>query len=274
MDGSVPRRPGSVGFVYDLSHLARRRLLGPVAWLRQNWRVARLVRQAEHVVATSESVTQELIRYLRVRPERITTIMPGVGRSFRRPSLATTKQLQEKLRLPPRYFVGVGTICRRRNLSMLLSAWRQAASGVQGAELVLAGITATGSGAEATAAANTPGVRLLGYVKPADLPALLSGAISYLNASPADGCGIGVLEAMACGTPTLVSWHGALAEMSGGAGIVLDPDDPSAWAAAMTLMVRQPDLRAQLGRRARARAEEFSAGSAAVALDRALNPDR
>jgi glycosyltransferase involved in cell wall biosynthesis len=248
LDGSVPRRPRSVAFVYDLAHLARRRLLAPGAWLRQNWSVAAAARRAALVVAPSRWLAAGLSRYLRVTAGSIAVVPPGLDPGFERASRTEVARLRERRGLPDSYFVTFGGVRRRRNLALLEEAWRTA--GLQGARLI-------------TADDADP-----------DLAPLLSGATAYLDAGLAEGCPTGVLRAMACGTPPLVSGDAAMPEVSGGAGIVLDPDDTGAWAAAITLVVRRPELRADLSRRSRALAAGFSARSAAETLDRALRPYR
>jgi glycosyltransferase involved in cell wall biosynthesis len=247
-DGSPPDRPGQVAFVYDLAHLSRRRLLGPTVWLRQNWSIAAATRRAALVVAPSRWLADGLGRYLRVRSSRVAVVHPGLEQDWKRASRSEVAQLRERRRLPSVYFAAFGGPRRRRNLFLLSEAWRR--TRLAKAELVI-----------------------VDEFEP-DLAALLSGATAYLDAGLAEGCPTGVLQAMACGTPPLVSADAALPEVSGAAGIVLDPDDPGAWAAAMTLLVREPDLRADLSRRSRALAAGFSARSAAETLDRALTPYR
>jgi glycosyltransferase involved in cell wall biosynthesis len=246
LDGSVPRRPGSVAFVYDLAHLVRRRLLPPAAWLRQNWSVATAARRAALVVAPSRWLAEGLSRHLRVPAARIAVVPPGLDPGFSRASRAEVEDLKKRRGLPDVYFVTFGGGRRRRNLALLEAGWLQAR--LEGARLVMPD------------AADS------------DLAPLLSGATGYLDAGLAEGCPSGVLRAMACGTPPLVSGDAAMPEITGGAGIVLDPDDAGAWAAALTLLVRRPELRADLSRRSRALAAGFSARSAAETLDRALRP--
>jgi glycosyltransferase involved in cell wall biosynthesis len=248
LDGSVPRRPGSVAVVYDLAHLVRRRLLTPAGWLRQNWSVAAAARRATLVVAPSRWLADGLSRHLRLPTARIAVVLPGLDPGFSRTSRAEVTDLKKRRALPDVYFVTFGGNRRRRNLELLEEGWRQA--NLEGARLVTADAFDT------------------------ELAGLLSGATAYLDAGLAEGCPTGVLRAMACGTPPLVSGDAAMPEISGGAGIVLDPDDARAWAAAMTLLVRRPELRADLSRRSRALAAGFSARSAAETLDQALRPYR
>ena len=68
-----------------------------------------------------------------------------------------------------------------------------------------------------------PGVRFLGPLGDADRADLLAGAQAAAAVSFYDGCGIGALEALACGTPLLVSDRGALGEVVADAAVVVPP---------------------------------------------------
>ena len=70
------------------------------------------------------------------------------------------------------------------------------------------------------------GVRFLGYVGPDDLAALYRGAEAFVFPSLFEGFGIPVVEAMASGTPTVVSAHPSLDEASGDAAIRVEPASP------------------------------------------------
>ena len=66
-------------------------------------------------------------------------------------------------------------------------------------------------------------VKFLGFVSTDDLSALLQGARAYIQPSLWEGFGIPVLEAMASGTPVIVSNTSSLPEVVGKAGLLIDP---------------------------------------------------
>jgi len=226
-----------VSAVLDLGHLFERRAYGLGGWLRQNWRVASAVRRSDHLLAPSEAVAFGLERYLRVPAGRVTVLSPVPRPVFRRPARDAVEALRRELGLPARYFLVTGSRSRRKNLGLLADAWRRAAAEL-GPEV---GLVAAGPGRPVPGAS-----RELGWVELERLPALLAGAIAWLNPSLYEGSPAGALEALACGTPALVSGRGALPRAVGLAGLVLDPHDPGQWAEAMVAVACHEDLRPRL----------------------------
>ena len=263
LDGRVRTGRGrrTVTAVLDLGHLFERRGYRPAEWLAQNWRVASAVRRSDGVLAPSQAVAYGLERYLRAPAERVTVLAPQPRPCFRRAAREYVGAARRSLGLPERYLLFVGTRSRRKNLGLLALAWRAASERLGGGvSLVLAG---PGPGGGVSGALD------IGYVPLELLPALISGAVAWVNPSLYEGCAVGALEAMACGAPVLVAGTGAQARAVGMAGVVLDPHDAAGWADAMVAVATDEALRARLGvsslkaaaevREQRPRAEELLA---------------
>jgi glycosyltransferase involved in cell wall biosynthesis len=228
----------TVTAVLDLGHLVQRSGYGAGEWLAQNWRVASAARRSDHLLAPSEAVAFGLDRYLRVPAERVTVLAPQPRPCFRRPAREEVAELRRSLGLPERYFLFLGSRARRKNLGLLAAAWREAAASLgPGVGLVLAGPGGDGG---------IPGAHDLGLVPLERLPALLAGAIAWLNPSLYEGSAIGAMEAMACGAPPIVAGTGAQARAVGTSGLVLDPHDAGEWAEALVAIAGHDQLRARL----------------------------
>ena len=91
-----------------------------------------------------------------------------------------------------------------------------------------------------------------------DMVALYGGATAVALPSHYEGFGLPVLEAMACGTPVVISDRGSLPEIAGEAALAVDPDDAGALAAALERVWRDSELRAMLRQKGLNRAAEFS----------------
>src|SRR5690606_33832307 len=92
-----------------------------------------------------------------------------------------------------------------------------------------------------------------------DLVALYSGATALMFPSLHEGFGLVVLEAMACGTPVAAHAAGAVRDVVGDAGIVIDaPHDVEAWRDAFTRLAADDTLRSRLQSAGLERAALFS----------------
>src|SRR5262249_7039810 len=126
--------------------------------------------------------------------------------------------------------------------------------------LVVSGKVAWKSGALLAALAAPDlrdSVQMTGYVEPEDLPALYGGAEAFVFPSFWEGFGLPVLEAMACGTPVVVSRVAALPEVAGEAAAWVDPSAPESIANGILEVITQPARRAELVALGIARARAF-----------------
>ena len=89
-------------------------------------------------------------------------------------------------------------------------------------------------------------MRFAGYVPAEELPAWYNAAHALVYPSLYEGFGLPPLEAMACGTPVIASTASSLPEVVGEAGLLVDPLDVDALAAAMARVLTDPDLREHL----------------------------
>ena len=221
-DFAVPYRrvTPAVMTLHDLSPWLFPEETSPRVRLRTPWLLK--LGRADAVITPSEAIRRAAISRFGLREDRVRAIPLGVSRSF-----------QPLERLPGReYFLAVGTMEGRKNLTAAVEAHRALASR---AELVIAGRPGSAH------LAQTPGVRFAGAVDEEELRCLYAGAIALLFPSHYEGFGLPVLEAMACGTPVIASNDPALTETSGGAALHVAADDVRQWTAAMESVWRQPE---------------------------------
>jgi glycosyltransferase involved in cell wall biosynthesis len=226
-----------------------------------------VARRAQRVITVSEHARQDVIRLLRIPPERVVAISEAAAPLFQPAPLVEQQRVRARYRLERPYILYVGTLEPRKNLVRLVQAWhrlRQRGEIEHG--LVLTGARGWKDQAifdTVRALGCADEVVFTGYVPRADLPALYTGAALFAFPSLYEGFGLPVVEAMACGTPVLISTAPALAEVAGDAALQVDPASVSAIAAGLGRMLNDPALRADLRERGLRRASAYSWQSAA-----------
>lgn len=154
------------------------------------------------------------------------------------------------------YLLYAGEVFKRKNLITLLTALRGG-----DLELVLVGRASAEARAALERQCRDLGVRAhhLGFVPAGELRQLYGGATALALPSVDEGFGRPLLDAMALGTPAIVSDIAALRELGGDAPLYVgDPLDAGAWRAAIDRLRGDEALRGRLVRRGRARAKAFA----------------
>lgn len=224
-------------------------------WMNSTWHTeADRVRQrtplllrlglATMVLTPSNAIRRAAIERFHLSADRVVHVHHAASELFR-PVVAPPKTTP--------YFLYVGTLEPRKNLGLLLDAWREVRKR-HAVDLAIAGRRRE----DFPEIEPEPGLRLLGAVENEELPELYSGCIASVYPSLYEGFGLPVLEAMQCGAAVITSKDPAIVETSGGAALTLDAAEPAAWTEAMSALVENPELRGELQAKSLERAAEFS----------------
>ncbi|MCS6910636.1 MAG: glycosyltransferase family 4 protein [Anaerolineales bacterium] len=218
------------------------------------WRLRRWIAsaaRAQHVLASSAFTRTEIIRHLPIKAARVSVVPLGQ----RAAPPASPKH-------GARYFLAVGTLEPRKNLATTLRAYSRLRKHWPAAPplKVVGGQGWGGVRAEALLAELDlhDAVELLGHVSDEMLWRLYAGAVCLVYPSLHEGFGLPPLEAMACGCPVIAANTGSLPEVVGEAGVLVDPLDVEAIAAAMQRLAEDANMADELRRRGRARAATFT----------------
>jgi glycosyltransferase involved in cell wall biosynthesis len=252
---AFPTPPRSVALVltiHDLAWLRDRSHFTPrgLSFFARGLDLA--LRDADLVVCPSEATRADCVAH-GFAPERVRVVPLGVDVA------PATEQgvaaCRRRYGLDRPYVLWTGTIEPRKNLRGLIAAYRELDADV---DLVLAGPPGWNEDLDSLLDDDRAGVHPLGFVPAPDLPALYAGAAVLCFPSLMEGFGFPVLEAMAQGTPVVTSAGTSTEELAAGAGVLVDPRDPSAIAAGIAEVLGDERRRDELAAAGRERAASYT----------------
>jgi len=228
-----------------------------------------LAKRADHVIAVSEATKRDVVERLGVAAERVTVIPEAVDSSFVPPAReAALAQVHARFDVSAPYVLYVGQFDPRKNMDGLVSAFARAAERHSDLRLVIAGDLGKLAPFlyQALERGRAPRERvvLAGHVSDAELAGLYAGAECLLHAALLEGFGLTPLESLAAGTPVVGYRAGAVEEVVGDAGVLVDGDRADALGDALVAYLGDTALQQRLRAGAKRRAALFSWDRAAA----------
>jgi glycosyltransferase involved in cell wall biosynthesis len=225
-----------------------------------SWLIPLVASRSRGIITGSVFSKTSIIESFNIDPSKVRVIPNGVSPLFRPVEGELARQ---QFNLPEQYVLFVGSLEPRKNLKTLLLAFERlrARPSLKDLGLVLVGCSNGNFSDPDLASAFRQldgGVTTLGYVPDEALPALYSGALAFAYPSLYEGFGLPVLEAMACGAPVIVANTTSLPEVAGDGGLLLDPEDPDAWADAIAQLYDDEAKQRTMKERSLHRATQFT----------------
>ncbi len=227
-------------------------------------------REARQVITPTAAIARQVVALLGVEPARVQAVHHGID-----PGLLAAQPQEQTPRDPPlrasplllglgvtgAYLLFVGALEPRKGLPVLLDAYDQLPAALAEAlPLVLAGPPQRVDRALARRLEARRAGRVLqtGFLAPEELPALYRGAAALCLPSIYEGFGLPLAEALACGTPCVVSDDPSLVEVAGGAALIAPRGDAAAFAGHLLALAQDPGLGQRLSTAGPARAAAFT----------------
>ncbi len=188
------------------------------------------VKKAKKIVAISEATKKDIINRYHRPSQDIVVSYPSYDKNMFTPQIKP--EILSKYSITAPYLLFLSTLKPSKNVSGLVQAFALLKTNKY--SLVIAGkkgwlyediykqVKSLGLENQVT---------FTGFVDESDVPVLMSMSSAFVMPSFYEGFGIPVLEAMACGTPVVISDIASLPEVGGEAAIYVDPHDPSSIAA-------------------------------------------
>ena len=219
----------------------------------------RTLQISDKIITDSESTKKDLLELFPFLSPSIITVIPlGVDHSQFNP-MAASGQIKRKYELNS-FILSVGNLEPRKNYCRLISAFSQIAAQIPH-DLVIVGHQGWDYGPVYELLNRLKlgkRIRILDHVDNPELPALYNAADLFVYPSLYEGFGLPVLEAMACGCPVITSNVSSLPEVTGDAGLLIDPYSIDEIKCAILSMLQNEDLRKSYRKKGIDRARSFS----------------
>jgi glycosyltransferase involved in cell wall biosynthesis len=236
--------------------------------MRYKRQLADTLDDAKRIITVSRISQSALSAYARVDPADVRVIHNGVSAQYYpRTDTALLAQVRHRYSLPERFAFWVGDFRPEKNLSFLVEAWAGLRKRLDDVPtLVLAGAQ-TGEFKvihnEVLQRGLGDQVIFPGFIRDDDLPALYSAAAFFVFPSLYEGFGLPPLEAMACGTPCVVSNSSSLPEVTGTAALLFNPMSLESLENGIVRLLTDPHLAEDLRAQGLGQSSQFSWSRAA-----------
>lgn len=188
------------------------------------------LRRASAVITDSESSRKDIIKYVGIRPEKISVVYLAAGEQFKNQKSEVKEQkLRTKYNLPEKFLLYVGDVTWNKNLPRLLDAVKKI-----NVPLVMIGKNLVQEDYDKSnpwnqdlnrvneLARDDKNIIRLGFISMEELTQIYNLATVFIMPSLYEGFGLPILEAMACGCPVIASKEGSLPEIAGDAVFYVD----------------------------------------------------
>ena len=262
---ALSRQVRRVSTFHDLSYerfpeffTARQRL-----WHQFEMEPARQARFSDKIIAVSESTRNDLAVKYFIDPAKIKVVYSGISPKIKKPAAGELEIFRRRENLPEKFVLFLGKLEPRKNAVGLLKAFNilKTFGGFDDVGLVLAGSRGwlcKDIFKEAAASSYRRQIIFKENISDGERNFYYGLASVFVYPSFFEGFGFPPLEAMACGTPVVVSNNSSLPEVVGDAGLLIDPYNVSDIAAAIRNLLDDRRLRENLIQKGLARSQQFS----------------
>lgn len=216
----------------------------------------------DKIIAVSESTKHDLVTKYGIDKEKIETIYSGIADDMKRPPQEELEKFRQDNDLPKEFVLFLGKLEPRKNIPSLIKAFNIVKSSKDFSDLHLVVVGAKGwlfkdIFKEAEESPYKSKIIFKDYINDKDKKFYYSLATTFVYASFFEGFGFPPLEAMACGTPVIVSNNSSLPEVVGDAGLLVDPYNAVDISNGIEVVIEDLNLRTALIKKGHERVKTF-----------------
>jgi glycosyltransferase involved in cell wall biosynthesis len=224
-------------------------------------KVQKTIDKASKIIAVSRSTKSDVLKHFRIDPDKITVIHNGVdARFFDKIDLRKTRNFRERYQLHFPFILYAGNVRPHKNITRIIECMEILNEPpFDELRFVIAGYDISKNKSLRGMISKkglSDRIRILGYID--KVIYLYKLASIFINPSLYEGFGVSALEAMAVGTPVIVSNKSALPEIAGDAALLVDPYNTNEFADAIKRIMKEQKLRNSLIKKGKERAAEFT----------------
>lgn len=216
--------------VLVIHDLAFEHFNGHLDWLTQKYYrfyTPKFARKATRIVTVSAFTKEDIVERYKIAKEKIDVVYNGSNPRFQPLSELQKEEVRKKYSGGAKYFVYAGAIHPRKNISRLFQAFnRFKNSDTQGIKLLIAGRKAWETDEPMQVynkMQHKEDVSFLGHLRQEELASVTGAAEAMIYVSLLEGFGIPIIEAMNCDVPVITSNISSMPEVTGDAGVLVDP---------------------------------------------------
>ena len=248
--------------IHDLIPLDLPQGRDPASVQRFERSIRHACKHAHGIVCPSRYTAHRLVADFGANPDRITVNAWAPDSSMRRVDANEWLPVLNRYGVRTPMVIHFGSSEPRKNTARVLEAWARLDAGARKEwTLLVVGLdapTIDTMNAFAKARGIDTSVRLHGFADERDIPTLLSAADVLAYPSLSEGFGLPVLDAWVAGAAVLTSDRTSLPEVTGDAGLSVDPSDTDAIAGALASLTRDASLRVELAQRGLRRLADYT----------------
>jgi len=254
---------GVLGDYFDAEFGATHRARGALRNLRSQLSSHLYLRAADLIITVSEFSKLQLVRFLGLSHDKVRVIYEAADISFSEPlSVEYIDHVRISHAIPPRFILFVGGFDKHKNVAGLLASFAALRKAEPDVALVLVGTGGDMQGCRARSEAlgleEGRHVVFLHRLSDRELAALYRSASLFTTLSWHEGFCLPLVEAMASGTPILASSFGAIPEILGEGGWVVDPRRPDEVVARMREILNRDEVADELRAYSLRRSQAYS----------------